>query len=120
MFGMPSSLLVKSVVRGYHVYQVLWEPKVREKFIVLHKQGNKHDGHTMAVYREKEPGVIVRHLPREIAKACYFFAKHDGKVTGEVTGRDVHSEEAGGLEVPRQLKFTGHSRNVKKLQELFK
>ena len=37
MFGMPLSLLVKSVVRGYHVYQVLWEPKVCEKFIVLHE-----------------------------------------------------------------------------------
>ena len=120
MFSMPSSLLVKSVVRGYHVYQVLWEPKVREKFIVLHEQGNKHDGHAVAVYREKAPRVIVGHLPQEIAKACYFFAKHDGKITGEVTGRRVHSEEAGGLEVPCRLKFTGHSRNVKKLQELFK
>ena len=45
MFGMPSSLLVKSVVRGYHVYKELWEPKVCKKFIILHKQGNKHDGH---------------------------------------------------------------------------
>ena len=100
MFGMPSSLLVKSVVSSYHVYQGLWEPRVREKFIVLHEQGNKHDGHAMAVYSEKESGVIIGHLPRGIAKACYFFAKHDGKITGEVTGRRVHSEEAGGLEIP--------------------
>ena len=25
--SMPSSLLVKTVVRGYHVYKVLWEPR---------------------------------------------------------------------------------------------
>ena len=100
MFGMTSSLLVKSVVRGYHVQQVLWEPNVCKRFIVLHEQGNEHNGHALAVYSENEQGVIVVRLPREIAKACYFFAKHDGKISGEVTGCCVHSEEAGGLEVP--------------------
>ena len=100
MFGMPLSLLVKSDVSGYHVYQGLWEPKVWEKFIVLHEQGNKHNRDAMAVYGEKEPGVIVGHLSRGMTKACYFFVKDDGKITGEVTGRRVHSEEAGALEIP--------------------
>ena len=45
MFGVPLSLLVKSVVRGYHIFQVLWEPKVREKFIVLHELIEAVSGH---------------------------------------------------------------------------
>ena len=59
MFGMSSSLLVKSVVWGYHVYQVLRKPKIREKVIVLREQGSKHGRQAMAVYHEKEPGVIL-------------------------------------------------------------
>ena len=115
---MPS-LLVKSVVRGYHVYPVVWEPQIHEKIYAVHKPGNVHDRHAMAVYRKDEPGNIVGHLPREIAKTCYFFNKHDGKITGEVTGCRVHSEEAGGLEVPCRLKFTGRSRNIRKLKKVF-
>ena len=30
-----SCLLVETVVRGYHVYKVLWEPRVGETFITL-------------------------------------------------------------------------------------
>ena len=70
-----------------------------KKFFAMHEPGNRHDRHAMAVYRMEEPGIVAGHLPREIAKTCYFFAKHDGKIT-EVTGCQVHSEEAGGLKVP--------------------
>ena len=47
---MPSTLLAKTVVRGYHVYnKVLWEPQVGKTFIVVHETGNEHDRHAMAV-----------------------------------------------------------------------
>ena len=62
-----SSLLVKTAIRGYHVYRVVWEPRVRESFVVLHESGNNNDRHAMAVYRD-DPGVIVGHLPHEILK----------------------------------------------------
>ena len=32
-----SCLLVETVVRSYHVYKVLWEPRVGETFIALHE-----------------------------------------------------------------------------------
>ena len=32
-----SCLLVDIAVRGYHVYKVLWEPRVGETFIALHE-----------------------------------------------------------------------------------
>ena len=43
------------------MYKVLWEPQIREKFVVLHESGNDHDRYAMAVYREEAPGVIVGH-----------------------------------------------------------
>ena len=36
-----SCLLVETVVRGYHIYKVLWEPHVGETFITLHKILNR-------------------------------------------------------------------------------
>lgn len=39
------------------------------------------------MYQDQEPGVIVGHMPREIAKACYFFPYMVvGQITGEVKG----------------------------------
>ena len=78
--------------------------RLRETFIVVYETGNERDRHAMAVYRD-EPGIIVGHLPREIAKTCYYFTRHEGKISGEVAGRRIHSEEAGGLEVPCLLKI---------------
>ena len=69
------------------------------------QERNRHDRYAMTVYRDQEPGVIVRHLPREIAKACYFFTIHGGQITGEVTGHRLHCDEAGRLEVPCRLKL---------------
>ena len=43
----------------------------------------------MAVYHNEEPGVIVGHLSREIAKTCYYFTRHKGKISGEVAGSRV-------------------------------
>ena len=36
-----SCLLVETVVHGYHVYKVLWEPRVGETFIALHEINSK-------------------------------------------------------------------------------
>ena len=49
------SLLVKTAIRGYHVYRVVWEPRVGESFVVLHESGNDNDRHAMAVYRDEDP-----------------------------------------------------------------
>ena len=63
----------------------------------------------MAVYREEEPGTVVGHLPREISRTCRYFSKHEGKIRGKVTGPRKYSAEAGGMEIPCELTFTGTS-----------
>ena len=45
-----SSLLVETVVHGYHIYQVLRESHVGETFIALHESCNGHDRHAMVIY----------------------------------------------------------------------
>ena len=37
-----SCLLVETVVHGYHVYKVLWEPRVGETFIALREINSKY------------------------------------------------------------------------------
>ena len=83
---MSSTLIVKTAVRGYHVYRVLWQPRIRDSFIAVYEEGNKYHEYAMAVYWSEEPAVIVGHLPREIGKACNFFSKHNHQITGVVTG----------------------------------
>ena len=67
---MESVLLVKTALRGYHVYQAVWEPRIGESFLALHEGSNVHDSNAMAVYRHEDPGAIVGHLPREISRQC--------------------------------------------------
>ena len=71
-----SSLLVKTAIWGYHVYRVVWEPRVGESFVVLHESGNDNGRHAMAVCCDEDPGVIVGHLLREISKTCHYFIRH--------------------------------------------
>ena len=74
---MSFTLVVKTAVRGYHVYRTLWEPQDGEELIVIQESGNSHERYVMAVYRhDEDPGVIVRHLPREISKTSQCFTCH--------------------------------------------
>ena len=80
------TLLVSSVVRGYHVYQALWETFLGEELVVLHEVHND-DHRTIAVYRILEAShVIVGHLPQENIKSyTHHFARYKGKIKGTVT-----------------------------------
>ena len=88
--------------------------------LYVHESDNNKDRHAMVVYCDEDPGVIVGHLPCEISKISHYFTRHNGKITGEVTGHRKCSEEAGGMEVPCRLKFTGSSRNIDKLKQVLR
>ena len=51
-----SLLLVKAAVRGYHIFQMVWEPQHACIFVALHELGNRHDRYAMAVYRREASG----------------------------------------------------------------
>ena len=56
---------------------------------------------------------IVGHLPKEIAKICFYFIVDRGIITGEVTDKCRRTKEVcGEMEVPCLLKFK-HTRQTK-------
>ena len=49
-----------SVVRGHHIYKVVWTPEVGEILHLRTEEGNEHNEHAVAVVKD---GLIVGHVP---------------------------------------------------------
>ncbi len=47
--GDARSLRVESYVRGYHVYQRIWNPFVGEVAVAVREEGNVHDRYAVAI-----------------------------------------------------------------------
>lgn len=103
----------RSVVRGYHVYRVVWTPVVGEELSTQQEHGNPEDLYAVAIIKSD---TTVGHIPREISKTCFHFINHDGEINCKITGgkqRSVLLE--GGLEVPCVYTFKGKKKLVDKL-----
>ena len=85
-----------------------WTPTRGEKLETFTEEGNVHDRWAVAV-TQVNSAVIVGHLPKEIlaiSYVTYFFIKHKGEITGEVTGKRHCSRHAeGGVEIPAKVTF---------------
>ena len=57
-----------TVVRGYHVYQVVWEAAVGEVLPCQWERGNVHNPYAVAIV---DRSVVVGHVPRAISSICY-------------------------------------------------
>ena len=57
-----SILLKENVIRGHHVFKVVWTPRVGEILRIGKEPGNTHDRRAVAVL--KADGTIVGHVPR--------------------------------------------------------
>ena len=69
------------------------------------------------VHHEVEPA-IVEHIPREISQWSTFFLQHGGTIEGLVIGSRWHCTEAGGMEIPCRLTFTGKKKHIARLRQL--
>ena len=58
---------IEAMVRGYHVYQTVWEVNIGEVLPCIREPGNRHDPHAVAVKKDE---IIVGHLPRKISCLC--------------------------------------------------
>ena len=82
------------------MYQRIWNPKLGEMAVAALEVGNTHDRYAVAIL-EDHTCCTVGHLPREVAKECYFFLRMGGAINIEVTERRRRSDlPQGGLEVP--------------------
>ena len=59
-----------SVVRGHHVYKIVWTPTIDETLQVIREDASDHDEYAVAIVKDE---CIVGHVPREISRICSFF-----------------------------------------------
>ena len=83
-----------------------------DKFYLSPEDGNEHDPHAVSILKD---GAIVGHAPRELSRVFFFFLRHDGTITAEITG---HRRFSCGLEVPCLYTLTGKPKYIKKAKKL--
>lgn len=90
---------VNGMIRGYHVYQDVWEANVGEILPYTREVGNRRDPHAIAV---KKDSIIVGHLPRKISCICSIFIQRGGEIHCTVTDSRRYSRDLmqGGMEIP--------------------
>ena len=75
-----------SVVKGHHVYKVIWTPEVGEELPVDCEYSNEH-AITVLKY-----GEIVSHLLGTILHVSWFFLRRGGHIVCRVTGKRRHDD----------------------------
>ena len=104
-------------VRGYHIYQDVWEAVIGETLQCVREPENTHDRYAVAV---KKDGVVVGHLPKKISRVCSLFLRRGGVIECSVTGRRKYSDDLpqGGMEIPCMIIFKAASLEMKKLKKI--
>ena len=72
-----------SVVRGYHVYEDVWEASHGELLNCERETGNTFDPFAACVKKHDD---IVGHVPRKISAIYSLFLQRGGRIQCEVTG----------------------------------
>ena len=97
---------VDSMVRGYHVYNNIWDASsdVGEELICKREPGNRVDTHAVAITKDD---VTVGHVPRAISPICSIFIRRGGTIKCLIIGGRRYSSDLpqGGLEIPCVLTF---------------
>lgn len=106
-----------SCIRGFHVYRNIWTPYEGEELTTKRETDNLFDKYAISVLKDD---TVVGHVPKEISKLVAFFIKHGGMLKCVVAdgGKYKHSEEAGGLEIPCVMVFSGQRDLVERLKTL--
>ena len=97
----------ESVIRGYHVYQKVWEPQMNETLDCKLEPTNEFDKHAVSVVKSD---VVVGHVPQVNSKVCAFFIRRGGSITCRVTGKRKHG---AGLEIPCIYSFKGSVKDTR-------
>ena len=100
------SFVFSGVIRGHHVYKLVWSSIVGEMVELIPESGNEHDRYAVKMMKDDE---TVGHAPKEISKIFYYFLQHNGRINAEVTG---HRGYGKGLEVPFKYILAGKPRYI--------
>ena len=76
-------------LRGYHVYQIVWTPRLNEILPTEHKRNNLYDRHAIAA-KKNLPGrlttSVVGYLPKELSRITRYIMQYGAVVTLKVVG----------------------------------
>ena len=112
---------VQSMVRGYHVYQPVWDGTCDGEILPCKREVvNIHDPSSVAITKGTT-GIVVGHVPRIISPICSIFIRRGGTISCRANGSRRYSSDLpqGGLEVPRILTFsTPNAREIEKTNKL--
>ena len=103
-----STYTVETIVRGYHVYQNVWDAAVGQVLPCQRERGNVHEPYAVAIV-DRARGVIVGHVPRAVSSVRYLFLGNSGTILCLVTGTRRYSRDLpqSGLEIPCKLAKLG-------------
>ena len=106
---------LNSCVRGYHVYQDLWDATPGETLTCIRERGNRNDVFAVAVQSD---GNVVGHVPRHISCICTLFMHRGGEINCLITGSRRYSRDLpqGGMEIPCKYTFSGNKDLVEKIR----
>ncbi len=63
---------VEAMVRGYHVYQEMWDASIHEELVCAREPGNRRDPFAVAVVKSD---YTVGHVPLKISSVCSIFVE---------------------------------------------
>ena len=79
---------MQSCVKGYHIYQELWEAVIGEELQCQRERDNPADIYAVAVRKGR---TIVGHLPRRLARHCALSIRRGGSIHCSPTEKRSYS-----------------------------
>ena len=79
---------VEAMVRGYHVYEEIWDASIGEELLCTREPTIPLDPFAVAVVKSDQN---VGHVPLKISSVCSLFLRHGGTIMCKITGRRRHS-----------------------------
>ena len=70
-----------NVIRGHHIYKLVWSPVVGEVLKLRPEDGNEYNRYVVGVQKD---GKIIGHAPKEITRIFYYFMQQNGTINDEV------------------------------------
>ena len=65
------------MVRGYHVYEEIWDASLGEELLCTREPTNPRDSFAVAVVKSDQ---TVGHVPLKISLVCSLFIRHGGTI----------------------------------------
>ena len=78
------SFSIDAMIRGYHVYQEIWDPFLGEELTCQRETVNRQDPFAVALVRSTPVRTVVGHVPRKISSVCSMFWLGAGEFTVEL------------------------------------